>query len=52
VTLASDIIRTKALDLLVEHADIQTEAPTTDGGGEQAAEAESPPEPERPEESA
>jgi trigger factor len=52
VTLASDIIRTKALDLLVEHADIQTEAPTTDGVGEQAAEAESPPEPERPEESA
>jgi len=52
VTLASDIIRTKALDLLVEHADIQTEAPTTDGEGEQAAEAESPPEPERPEESA
>jgi trigger factor len=52
VTLASDIIRTKALDLLVEHADIQTEAPATDGEGEQAAEAESPPEPERPEESA
>jgi trigger factor len=52
VTLASDIIRTKALDLLVEHADIQTEAPTTDGEGEQAAEAETPPEPERPEESA
>jgi trigger factor len=52
VTLASDIIRTKALDLLVEHADIQTEAPTTDGGGEQAAEADPQPEPERPEESA
>ncbi len=28
VTLAGDIIRTKALDLLVEHADIQTETPT------------------------
>jgi len=25
VTLAGDIIRTKALDLLVEHADIQSE---------------------------
>ena len=47
VTLASDIIRTKALDLLVEHADIQTEAPATDGEGEQAAEAESRPEPEQ-----
>jgi trigger factor len=52
VTLASDIIRTKALDLLVEHADVQTEAPATDGVGEQAAEAGSPPEPERPEENA
>ena len=46
VTLASDIIRTKALDLLVEHADIQTEAPATDGEGEQVAEARSRPEPE------
>ena len=46
VTLASDIIRTKALDLLVEHADIQTDAPATDGEGEQMAEAGSPPEPE------
>jgi trigger factor len=34
VTLASDIIRTKALDLLVEHADIQTEPLPTDGEGE------------------
>jgi trigger factor len=51
VTLASDIIRTKALDLLVEHADIQTEAPATDEDEEQAAEAESQPEPEQPEES-
>jgi trigger factor len=47
VTLASDIIRTKALDLLVEHADIQTEAPPTDREGEQAAEAGSQPEPEQ-----
>ena len=37
VTLASDIIRTKALDLLVEHADIQTEASPTDGEGEHVA---------------
>ena len=48
VTLASDIIRTKALDLLVEHADIQTEDPPTDTSGEQAAEAASQPEPEEP----
>jgi trigger factor len=48
VTLASDIIRTKALDLLVEHADIQTEASSTDGEGEQPAQARSEPEPEQP----
>ena len=48
VTLASDIIRTKALDLLVEHADIQTEAPATDGEGEQEAKTPSQPEPEQP----
>ena len=31
VTLAGDIIRTKALDLLVDRADIQTETASTDG---------------------
>jgi trigger factor len=47
VTLASDIIRTKALDLLVEHADIQTEAPTTEEVGEQPAQAiQAEPQPE------
>jgi FKBP-type peptidyl-prolyl cis-trans isomerase (trigger factor) len=49
VTLASDIIRTKALDLLVEHADIQTEAPTTEEVGEQSAQAIQA-EPQQPEE--
>ncbi|HEV8564300.1 MAG TPA: trigger factor [Actinomycetota bacterium] len=38
VTLAGDIIRSKALDLLVEHADIETvsgsEAPATEAGAE------------------
>jgi trigger factor len=52
VTLASDIIRTKALDLLVEQADIQTEASPTDGEGEQVAQAQSEPEPEQPKEHA
>jgi trigger factor len=52
VTLASDIIRTKALDLLVEQADIQTEASPTDGEGEQVAPAQSEPEPEQPKEHA
>jgi trigger factor len=52
VTLASDIIRTKALDLLVENADIQTEPLSTDGEGEQAARAHTEPEPEEPEENA
>ena len=42
VTLAGDIIRTKALDLLVERADITDEAPTTAGEGEQTAEADDP----------
>jgi trigger factor len=51
VTLASDIIRTKALDLLVENADIQTEAPTTEEVGEQPAQATQA-EPRQPEESA
>ncbi len=51
VTLASDIIRTKALDLLVEHADIQTEAPATEELGEQPAQATQA-EPEQPEENA
>lgn len=49
VTLASDIIRTKALDLLVEHADIQSEAPPTDEGGERPAQATQA-EPTQPEE--
>ena len=48
VTLASDIIRTKALDLLVEKADIQTEASPTDGEGEHVAQARSEPEPDQP----
>ena len=48
VTLASDIIRTKALDLLVEHADIQTEASPTDGEGEHVAQARTEPEPDQP----
>jgi trigger factor len=52
VTLASDIIRTKALDLLVENADIQTEAPTTEEVGEQPAQATQADEPQQPEESA
>jgi trigger factor len=52
VTLASDIIRTKALDLLVENADIQTEPLSTDGEGEQAARAHTEPEPQEPEENA
>ena len=51
VTLASDIIRTKALDLLVEHADIQTEALATEEVGEQAAQPTQA-EPQQPEESA
>ncbi len=51
VTLASDIIRTKALDLLVEHADIQTEAPAAEEVGDQSAQATTP-QPEQPEESA
>jgi trigger factor len=51
VTLASDIIRTKALDLLVEHADIQTEAPATDGEGEPEAKTPSQSEPEQRKES-
>jgi trigger factor len=51
VTLASDIIRTKALDLLVENADIQTEAPTTEEVGEQPAQATQA-EPQQPEENA
>jgi trigger factor len=49
VTLASDIIRTKALDLLVEHADIQTQAPATEETevGEQPAQAtQAEPQPE------
>jgi trigger factor len=50
VTLASDIIRTKALDLLVEQADIQTEASPTDGEGEPVAEAQPEPEPDQPKE--
>ena len=37
VTLAGDIIRGKALDLLVEHADIETESPEA---GAEAAEAD------------
>ena len=36
VTLAGDIIRGKALDLLVEHADIQTESETPQVAGEPA----------------
>jgi trigger factor len=36
VTLAGDIIRGKALDLLVEHADIQTESETPQVGDEPA----------------
>jgi trigger factor len=51
VTLASDIIRTKALDLLVENADIQNEAPTTEEVGEQPAQATDA-EPQQTEESA
>jgi trigger factor len=51
VTLASDIIRTKALDLLVENADIQTEAPATEEVGEQPAQATQA-EPQQPEENA
>ncbi len=50
VTLASDIIRTKALDLLVEQADIQTEASPTDGEGEPMAEAQPEPGPDQPKE--
>jgi trigger factor len=51
VTLASDIIRTKALDLLVENADIQNEALTTEEVGEQPAQATDA-EPQQTEESA
>jgi hypothetical protein len=49
VALAGDIIRAKALDLLVEHADITSEgesrAPHEDAS-EEAPPAESAPEPE------
>jgi trigger factor len=51
VTLASDIIRTKALDLLVENADIQNEASTTEEVGEQTAQVTEA-EPQQTEESA
>lgn len=51
VTVASDIIRTKALDLLVEHADIQSEAPPAEEVEERPARAIQP-EPQQPEESA
>jgi trigger factor len=44
VTLAGDIIRSKALDLLVEHADIETES-----GSEVPAETETGAEPEQSE---
>ena len=44
VTLAGDIIRSKALDLLVEHADIETES-----GSEAPAEAETGAEPDQSE---
>jgi trigger factor len=50
VTLAGDIIRGKALDLLVEHADIQTESPEA-GAEADAAEASSDDEPASAEES-
>lgn len=55
VTLAGDIIRGKALDLLVERADIKTEGPDADASpaeGSETSEAETSPEqgPEEPEE--
>jgi trigger factor len=43
VTLAGDIIRSKALDLLVERADIQTEEPDTDSPHEAAEGPETSP---------
>ena len=51
VTLAGDIIRGKALDLLVEHADIETESPEAGAEAEQA-DASSDDEPANTEESA
>ena len=45
VTLAGDIIRSKALDLLVEHADIGTESPS-----EEPVDAAGDPDPETPSE--
>jgi trigger factor len=51
VTLAGDIIRGKALDLLVEHADIETESPEA-GAEAEPAEASSDDEPATTEESA
>jgi len=50
VTLAGDIIRGKALDLLVEHADIETESPEA-GAEADKAEASSDDEPATAEES-
>ncbi len=51
VTLAGDIIRGKALDLLVEYADIETESPEA-GAEAEPAEASSDDEPANTEESA
>jgi trigger factor len=42
VTLAGDIIRTKALDLLVDRADIQTETALADGDATAEVQAEAP----------